>query len=237
MNPAPVSHVFVDVDAHVDQAELERIAPGLQEQLRADLAPAWSLPPLDVVRADSHVTPPADGEVEIQLIAEPPPAEDGDLGVHDKKPDGTPIIRVYVELAKRCGVSLSSVVSHELCEARIDPEGDTTATLPDGRVVAVEVCDQVEALSYENNGVEVSDFNTPSNFGIRGNEPPYDQMGRQSLQFTVLEGGYAQVLTDGGWQQLTTETGMRAYRAELDRRGLSRAARRRKRRQQREAGK
>ncbi len=69
----PLSHVFVDIDAHVAPAVLAAMAPGLQAQLREDLQPEWGVGAGDVVRyltpGDPVVRP---GEVEIQLHAEAP---------------------------------------------------------------------------------------------------------------------------------------------------------------------
>ena len=231
----PLSHVFVDVDAGVPIAELLRIAPGLQAQLRDDFAPEWGVGHQDIVRVRAHLGDPAPqpGEVQIQLHKDAPPDEAGALAIHDKTADGTPIIHAYAGLAAQAGVSLSSCVSHELLEARADPEINVTATLPDGRVVAVEVCDQVEQLSYIKLGAEVSDFNTKANFGLQGGSAKWDFLGKQPNQFEVMPGGYAQVLTDDGWTQLQPDRKLSAYRAELDRLGLGRGVRRAARHQSR----
>lgn len=243
-----VSHVFVDVDAHVDPALLAAMCPGLQAQLREDLAPEWGVGALDTVRvltpSDPVVRP---GEVEIQMHAEAPADQAGALAIHDKKPDGTPILHVYVALAQRSGASTSSCTSHEILEARVDPELDQVATLPDGRVAAIEVCDAVEESLYQKLGVEVSDFSTRANFGIAGSSRKFDFLGLVKTIFAVLAGGYAQVRDpDRGWIQLGpsegtaareaplaargASTGHEAYRAELDRLGISRGSRRAARR-------
>lgn len=227
---APRTWVFVDIDAHVDPAELARIAPGLEAQLREDFGPAWSLPGMPPIGVMDSVLPLAVTTTDavrlcycqIQLHAEAPADEQGALAIHGVDANGNSIAHVYVALAARCGVSLSSTTSHELIEATADPECTLTATLPDGRVVAVEICDAVEALTYQKLGVEVSDFNTPSNFNLKEGTV-YDHLDRVLKQFDVLEGGYAQVLANGVWTQLG---GMRAYRAELARVGVGRGARR-----------
>lgn len=242
-NPnGPVSHVFVDVDAHVPLIQLVGMAPGLQAQLREDFAPEWNLAAAgDIVRVGG--VSPQPGEIEIQLHKDAPADEAGALAIHDKKPDGTPIVHVYCSLAAEAGVSLSSCVSHELLEARADWDLTRVVTLPDGRVAALEICDQVEQLSCMKKGAEVSDFNTRANYGL----PPlpgaalsakFDFLEKQAKLFQVLDGGYAQVQTPNGWTQLgpdtreaplksrTSTTGHEKYRAELDRLGLSRGSRR-----------
>jgi hypothetical protein len=231
---SPVSHVFV-VDKGVTLSPADNpatIAPGLQAQLREDLAASkWATSPLDVVRADA--APPKKGEVKICVHGPAPtdPADAGALALHDHEADGTPIVHTWYDLLLQYGASLSSAISHELLEARIDPEGNRTATLPDGRVVAVEIADQVEEITYRKRGAEVSDFNLPSNFSIGGNEPPFDFLGKQPHQFQVMPGGYSQTLTDQGWTQTTADkagpvTALAAYHAHVHRLGLSRRARR-----------
>lgn len=225
-NPLAQSHVFVIIDAKVDPAELVRIAPGLQMQLREDLAATWGVGEADVVRADDEPTMP--GEIEIQIHADAPANEAGALALHDKQPDGTPIIHVFYDLIMQFGAELSAAVSHELLEARIDPEGDQVATLPDGRVCALEICDQVESLTYPKLGVDVSNFNTKANYGM-GEGEVYDFLHAQASAFEVMSGGYAQTRnSDGSWNQLGGDA-MSAYRKELERRGLGRPARRRRR--------
>lgn len=229
----PVSHVFV-VDPDVTLAESdkpENIAAGLQAQLREDLAPHWGTDPSDVVRASGTPVP---REIKICVHGPAPtqPQYQGALAVHDHDEDGTPIVHCWYELIQQYGASLSSAVSHELIEARLDPEGDRTVILPDGREAALEDCDAVEQLTYRKLGAEVSDWNTKSNFGIDGSAPPFDFLGKVERLFQVLPGGYAQVLTSEGWQQLqpdertTASTGLAAYHAHLHRLGLSRRARR-----------
>jgi hypothetical protein len=223
----PRTFAFVDIDAHVDPAELARIAPGLQAQLRDDFAPAWGVGALDTILPTPMTSEQAvaAGYCQIQLHAEAPADEQGALAIHGVDANGNPIVHAYVRLLERCNTSLSSALSHELCEQGADPKCDRVATLPDGRVAAVEVCDQVEALTYTKNGVEVSDFNLPSNFGIGGTSAPYDFMGKQENAFEVMPGGYAQVRGPDGWSQLQSDSMRKsAYRAELDRLGLSRPA-------------
>jgi hypothetical protein len=230
VTPGTVSHTLViDPDVtDLDQAGAELIAAALQAQMRDDFAPEWGAGEGDTFRADGATALP--GEVECQFHNDAPADEQGALAIHNRKPDGTPILHVFVKLAFSNGVSLSSCLSHEALEARVDPDLTECVQLPDGRIAAKEICDQVEAISYNKgvNGqpVAVSNFNTRANFAPTGQPgEKYDFCGSQTSPFQVLPGGYAQVL-DGanGWVQISG--GMSAYRAELHRLGLSRSARR-----------
>ena len=257
----PRTWVFVDVDGGLASlaalAEVARIAPGLQAQLREDLAPEWGVGVDDTVSPGPMTSDAALAakHCQIQWHAKAPTDAGDAIAIHGVDANGNPIAHFYADIAQRCNVSPSSCISHEMLEASADPECDRVATLPDGRVVAVEICDAVEAFTYQKLGVEVSAFSLPSNFGIGGNAAPYDSLGKATTQFEVLLGGYAQVRTADGWQQLSPGrrcaigdccapaerrtnvcadhrrlgTGHGSYRAALDRLGLGRGARRRAR--------
>lgn len=231
MTSGAVSHAFVDVDAGYDPAELARIAPGLQAQLREDFAAEYDAGQDDVVvsKASDLAAAP---DVEVQLHAKAPANEQDALAYHTRTPDGRSIIHAFRDLLERFGAGLSEALSHELLENRADPDCVRCVELPDGRIASFEICDQVEALTYEKNGVIVSNFNLRANFAPRTDGQPekYDFLGKQQWPFQVLDGGYAQVYDPAqGWTQLSSSKGMSAYRAELDARGLSRHARRRRR--------
>ena len=224
MTPGQVCHVLIDVNHTQDLATLATTAAGLQAQLREDFAPEYGEGEDDIVRVD---TTAQTQEIEYQIHGQAPADQQDALGFHARKPDGTPIIHVFADLATKFNVSLSSILSHEMLEGRVNPDLGECVQLPDGRIAAKEICDQVEAQTYSKNGVEVSNFNTRANFA-----PPddastpvkYDFLGKQTKYFQVEDGGYAQVLDPNqGWQQLGT--GMSAYHAEMTRLGLSRHAR------------
>jgi hypothetical protein len=228
----PRTFVFVDPDGCRAESEYAAMAPGLQAQRREEFAAEWGVGASDTILPNVMTAAQAEAAGYRQLVTmkNAPADEAGAEAIHDVDANGLPIIYAYDDIARETNTELSLLFSHELCEEGADPECTRTQVLPDGREAAVEVCDQVEAIPYEKLGVPVSDFNTKSNFGIDGTAPPYDYCGKQDSAFQVLPGGYAQVLDPAaGWQQLTNAAmGMRAYRAELDRRGLSRAHKRRR---------
>lgn len=218
---------FVDMGAGYSPAELARIAPALQAQLREDVAPRWA--GYDVDCAQDVVLPVAMpwsrawllGYCEIRLHATAPADDQRDVAYHARSVSG-PMIHIFRDLLERYSINLSLAVSHELIEATIDPLCNRTSTLPDGRVVAVEACDQLEGTAYNKLGVELANWNLPSNFAIGSDVPPYDIVGWQLWMFTTLApDGWAQVLVDGKWMRIGAIT---AYRADLAARGLGRDA-------------
>jgi len=223
----PRTWVWVDVDNAADRAEIARISPGLQAQLNEDLALEWGIGALDEVlpTVTTQEAALAAGQCMIVWHKHAPNNDEDALAIHGVDASHNPIAHYYDDIARRCGDEPSTCVSHELLEASIDPECDRTFTLPDGSVVAAEICDQVEGTTYEKNGVRVSNFNTRRNYGdVTGPSKLFDFLGKQTSAFQVLDGGYAQKLVGGVWVQLGAMTG---YRAEVDARGLGRTARRR----------
>lgn len=219
----PRTWVFVDIDAHYDISELARIAPGLQAQLREDFAPAWGSGSQDVVLGVvmTSAAAYAAGYCQIQLHADAPADEQEALAIHSNDGAGRPIAHAYRKLLEQYNTSLSSAVSHELLEASADPNCTRTTTLPDKRVVAVEIADAVEGDLYTKMStpnapvVEVSNFSLPSNFAIGSTAAPFDFLKLTKTIFEVRPGGYAQVLDPKtGWTQLAPSA-LRAYRAHL----------------------
>lgn len=229
------------------------MAAGHQAQLREDLAPAWGLGNGDTVLA----TPvnladgvPA-GVIPIRVYAVTPTADAGSGAEAEHDDVDGPGIEVFYDMLAQYGIgpetptiedALSAAISHELIEERCDPTCDRTSVIFDGRTVAVEPCDQVQAQTYRKLGVCVSNFNFPSNFAIGSSGAPFDFLGSQSTEFQCMPGGYEQWLDpDAGWQMITADrvqtresidvmpSGMARYRAELAWRRLGRHAKRKRR--------
>jgi len=254
-SPLPKAHVFMlDAELKTPASAFAVMAPDLEAQLREDVAPIWGVGNGDTVETfDSglaEITP-----IRVHATAPQDAAASGAEAEH--APDG---IDVFEDLLLQFGIgpetptiedALSVAISHELVENRNDETCDRTAVLPDGRTVAVEVCDQVQAQPYVKGKTRVSNFNTPSNFGIGGNAAPFDFLGNQTVQFQCEPGGYEQVFDPTlGWQMITAERvlsstidessrvraaidampmGMLRYRAELAWRNLGRHAKRKRR--------
>jgi len=94
---------------------------------------------------------------------------------------------------------------------------------------AYESADPVEALSFDVNGIAMSDFVYPSYFEDfrQPNSVQFDQMNRVSAPFQILHGGYQLIFKDGQWSQTF------AFKDEAKRRAFAREDRRRHRSEQR----
>lgn len=226
-------YVVVDLSGSRPAEELAAYAAAQQRQLREHYAACFDGDgDQDVVR----VAGPAAGldlaytADEFPIFLHPTaPAAEGGAALGEHRLDGC---HVYLDLLAQAGQDWRPTASHEVLEARADRRLHACVELDDGTIWDREVCDRVEADSYLIDGVPLSNFNAPECF-----EPPptptpgvtkYDWMGLSSTPNEVRPGGYAQRFDpQDGWVQVGQ---MRAYRAELARRGLSRGARRARRR-------
>lgn len=221
---AEPTFVIVDIDSGTPLAELQSTAAAIEAQVREDWSPLWGTSAR--VRAATPDAPAQPGEIRIEYRKTPTADEAGALADHDVDDYGQPFCHVFPTLCREEGDAPSSACSHEVLETLGDPFCRRLSQLPDGRLVAVEVCDQVQADTYEKLGVRVANFNTPQNF-----EPPkntagvkFDFLGLCRAWFEVRSGGYAQVYQPGkGWTQLGE---LKGYRARLAKLGLGRGKRR-----------
>jgi hypothetical protein len=108
------------------------------------------------------------------------------------------------------GVSVSTVLSHEVLETVTDPTTNRWVQIEGSTFQAMEVCDPVEGDSYcvrvYGTDIWVSDFVFPQYFDPQS-EGPYDAMGLLKRPFEVRPTGYAIIMKDGN----TTENFGESY--------------------------
>lgn len=222
--------VVVDVSKTIAVADLVAYAGAQETQLRQHYAAAYDGDALsDEVRVATDITPARSDEFELRLEPVAPDGPDGAaLGVHDLRAG-----YCYLDLAAQYGDAWQAILSHECLEARADRRLHACIELDDGTIIDKEIADRVEADTYLIDGIPMSSFNTPACFEPSG--PPgserYDWLGLSTHPNEIRPGGYAQVYTiDRGWQIVEhPDVGMRSYRRELAKRGLSRGAKRKAR--------
>ena len=186
--------VLVNQSAAVSDGQLSEIAAALLTQLQRDISSAWSLDPAQfAIEIDSVI--PASG-VPVLLSDVHDPAV---LGYHE----AGPVVVVYAQETIAWPSppgsvlgphpSLSTVLSHELCETVIDWGADQYDALG----YFQEVCDPVQETSYLIDEVAVSNFVWPQWF-LQGSPGPFDQMGLLTADHTLTSQGYATVLGASG---------------------------------------
>jgi hypothetical protein len=174
----------------VSASKLAEVAGALNEQIQADVAPAWKL----AATVGAYPEPPP-GTWRIELHDTIP--EEGAAGIHLDE-HGQP----YSLVAMADG-DWTVTTSHELIEMLVDPFASRlhTAKLLAGwsgpaapaRVhYLLEPGDPPETISYQVGGVAVSDFVLPSFYRStgRGSDAVYSHTGAVKNPLEVLDGGY-----------------------------------------------
>lgn len=121
------------------------------------------------------------------------------LGYHDQEIGGKPFLVVLPLLDAQDGVAWPTTVSHEILEALADPNCSLSSVGSDGRIRALEVCDAVEADSYEIDGVPVSDFILPAWLEPVEGAIHFDYMGRCKAPGEIRPDGYCSFYEKGEW--------------------------------------
>jgi hypothetical protein len=146
----------------------------------------------------------------------------GALAYHDLTPEGWPLSKVFVKTTLANGDLVSVSASHELVEMLVDPAINMLTTGPDPKTMyAYESADPVEQLTFDVNGIAMSDFVYPSYFEIfrQPGSVSFDQMNQVQKPFQILSGGYQIIFRNGKWSQVFGSASKKRLFAKEDRRG------------------
>jgi hypothetical protein len=146
----------------------------------------------------------------------------GALAYHDLTPDGLPLSKVFVRTTIKNGDLVSVSASHELAEMLVDPAINMMTTGPDPKIIyAYESADPVEALSFEVNGIPMSDFVYPAYFEAfhKAGSEQFDHLNKVTKPFQILSGGYQIIFKNGKWSQVSGSVSKAKSFAREDRRG------------------
>jgi|ERR1700688_969039 len=153
----------------VTNADAQTMTQAVATQMRQDVAPYWNRAPAAVVYCSDPATIPATAHgiaISDSLKGEPK----GTLGYHTEQAGklwGLAAAGPSLDSGSALLTgdwSVSSTLSHEVLEMFVDPNCNLWASNDAGRAYSFEVCDPVEAPTYDVNGVSVSNFVTPSWF-------------------------------------------------------------------------
>jgi hypothetical protein len=177
--------------------QLSNAAAAIGRQIQRDFAPIWGITgTVDAFGADADIP---HGYIRVRIkahLADAPDLEGYHTDVHHQP-------YALVAYTKDWTVT----VSHEVLELLGDPFGNTlvSATVKDKRVsILKELCDPCEGVTYDINGVQVSDFLLPEWYGDNNN---ISRTSFRSLRGVreVWRGGYYSYLDPllGTWHQVT----------------------------------
>ncbi len=192
----------INRSTRIDNSTVQAIAASCAAQLKLHVAPIWSMVPAPVVfyaRPDEVPT-----KADLLVVLDDPDQADA-LGYHDETPEGAPYARTFVSpvldhggTPLTGGLSVSSVASHEVCEWFGDQFVNLWVDDASGDEYALELCDPVEADSYELDGVAVSNFVTKRYFDVRApKESQFDYLNKLTEPFSMTSGGYLLVRRAG----------------------------------------
>jgi hypothetical protein len=181
----------------VTDADVQTMTNAIQNQVKNDLCPSWERDPVTVAMMGGKKSVPSTihAIILVDSIQDEPA---GVLGFHTENKDGKlwGTVAVEPELGNGGKIltgdwSVSSVLSHEVCEMIVDPNCNLWANNNTGRAYSLEVCDPCEAPTYSVDGVSVSNFVHPAWFDPnRGKSAQYDHLSLLHAPFTILKGGY-----------------------------------------------
>lgn len=205
----------INEGSRVSNVEVQRMCKAVEKQLRLHVAPAWNQKAPSVKFYTTKTRVPGYAWV-VNIVDSPNVA--GALGYHSEDNNlidafifCNPILDnggAVFDASNPAGASVSSVLSHELCEMFMDRFANCWVdgpSLPQGSEYAMELCDPVEGNSYMIDGISVSNFIFPSWTNIQAKVPenmPLDYMKELSAPFTMSKGGYMIVRKNGKVNQV-----------------------------------
>ncbi|MYS84063.1 hypothetical protein [Embleya scabrispora] len=215
--------------------EVRAMTRACATQVQQHAAPTWGQVPIPVVYAASEQEAPPGAWV--MAVLDDPDQADA-LGWHTEEQGDLIYGRVFAapvldnggEVLSG-GLTVSSVLSHEVLETLVDPHVNLWADNGNGEAYALEVGDPVESDSYEivvrgTGPVGVSNFVTPHWFDPRAGEGQrFDWLGKVKAPFKMTKGGYVVVTREGKIQQHFGET-YPDWRRSMKHADTSRSARR-----------
>ncbi|WP_432827323.1 hypothetical protein [Dactylosporangium sp. CA-092794] len=195
-----------------EDSRVQAVLRSVNQQINEDFQPYWSTGAQIRLggRTDNSIDAerPVDlaGDAILYLLDDPnDPTLHGVLGYHEENQRGTPFGFVFTDISAQLGEDWSVTLSHEALELIGDANVNKLAAGPDPRdprnpdgyvLHWFEMCDAVQAESYEIDGIAVSNFVTPLYFTIgeqEGGRNDYLSLthpGGTLRSFGVNPGGY-----------------------------------------------
>ncbi len=193
-----------NISKKIGGAEFSATVQAVARQVHQDFAPLWGMDADVRGIAMNRNTKPnpeltlSDVILYVGEIDDDPQKVADAVGYHDLNNKGIPFGFVFTDVAAKIGETWSTTLSHEVLELLADPDINLLVVGPhpkNPKGVALrtyEVCDPVQADSYDIDGITVSNFVTPLYFA----RLPYPTTTRTNYlnlgldRFGVRPGGY-----------------------------------------------
>ncbi|HLZ08527.1 MAG TPA: hypothetical protein VKT80_08070 [Chloroflexota bacterium] len=193
-----------NISNKVSNAEFSATVHAVARQVNQDFAPLWGMD-ADVrgvaMKRDSKPNPEltmSDVILYVGELDDDPQKVANAVGYHDLNNKGIPYGFVFTDIAAKTGDKWSTTLSHEVLELLADPDVNLLVVGPNPKnpkgvaLRSYEVCDPVQADSYDIDGISVSNFVTPLYFA-RLPSPTTTRTNYLNLgldRFGVRPGGY-----------------------------------------------
>lgn len=190
----------------VTDEELQKVIRAINRQIAEDFEPYWSFGARLRLEGNSKSTPSTQSFTDMRgdaiLYLWDKTNVDNALGYHDANNRGIPYGFVFTELSQQLGEPWSVTLSHEALELIGDPQVNLLVQGPHpenpGNIVLYwfEMCDAVQAETYEIDSVAVSNFVLPLYFtpdeqaGGRNDFLNLDKERKRLSSFGIAPGGY-----------------------------------------------
>ena len=190
----PTIHV-ANHSTQVSDADMQKAVTACAKQITQHVAPAYGLEPVAVKWLPAGTTLPTSARVITVMDELDDPQA---LGYHTEDGSehiwgvvGTKVAMDQGAKALTGPYSISSILSHEVAEAFVDPYCTGWFDSGKGYQVAYECADPVENDTYLIDGVGVSNFVTAEWFDAQAAKTDkFDFMGHLKAPFTMSKGGY-----------------------------------------------
>jgi hypothetical protein len=195
--------------------DLDKLIAAMQAYVDQHVAPVWGTP-AKLIKSQDFVK---NAWAVVFLDDADTP---GALAYHDLTPQGLPLSKVFVRTTLQDNQLVSVSASHELVEMLVDPAINMMTTGPDPKAMyAYESADPVEDLSFNVNGIPMSDFVYPAYFEVfrKPGSVHFDHLNKVKKPFQILSGGYQIVFKNGKWSQATASAAKKKSLGREDRRG------------------
>jgi hypothetical protein len=191
---------YVNKSTVVGPAEFLNCVTAVATQDRDDFSPAWEKIPAIIEACLDGVEDPSAYKMYVLDTSDQPGAE----GYHDVDSQGKPIGYIFAKTTADAGGKWTVTASHENMEMRLDPSCTLWTQTTDGKMLALEASDAVEADEYTkrvgDTDVAVSNFLTPAYFVGTKTGAPTDFLNK-------LHGEIAPARTPGGYDIVVDTNG------------------------------
>ena len=184
----------------ITTAHAAAVVRAINRQLREHVEPYWSIK-AEVThwpwKETSLLKATEDHHDRAIVYLQEQPNIEGAIGYHNRTNKGLPYGFVFTDVADELGEPWTVTLSHEVLEILGDPFVNLLAGGPhpnpqERRDVGhwLELCDAVQAQSYQIDGVDVSNFVLPLYFTVEDEGKPVDYLNTGLKSFGVNPGGY-----------------------------------------------